>query len=955
MKISFYQQAVTETEKKYTEKASFPQNTSKDIRTVSCQAAFGEGAARLWGSSMTGTEKGKSLIELQQEAENTNVAVQQDYMTLMSNTLSEEDYAQLEKEGFHFASMEPEQAVTIVDKIKAELVRSGKNIAGYTDDLDMDTLTAAVGSQVLAEALVKSFQEADLPLTEENCNQVLQAWNLAAQLKPVEEGTARYFVDNELSAEIWNLYLAQNSGAGRGTNSAPGFFAEDIKGYYTQSASQEQIDLTEQIDKVIEQSGREVTQENRKQAEWLLSKGLALTPENLDRLDSLGELQLPPSEEDFAAAAAAAVTEGKNPVHADLTPKENTDKQTNIYEKASELADYYQSDAVLEENADNLTARRQLEEIRLRMTAEVNVKLLKSGFSIDTAPMEELVEALKQAEAEVAKQYFPEDTQAVEKYRSFCRTNEIVQEIPTLPAQALGMFAKGQTEATLEEFHSHGKAVQETYEKAHDSYEALMTTPRSDMGDSIKKAFGNLDDILQDMGQEASEENRRAARILAYNRMEMTTENLNAVKEADNRLQWIVQKMTPAAVLKMIRDDVNPLEKNLGELEEYFEELPEEYQSASESYSRFLYGLEKKQEITPQERESYIGIYRLLHQIEKGDGAAVGALVNTQAQLQFSNLLSAVRSSKAKGMDIKVTESFGTVSELLDSGKSISDQIQKAFVKEVQHALTEASYSETAEAAYRGEALEELRKTVQASQDSVLLLQRGEVPATADNLLAAQALTSGIENLFEKTEKKEKEEQDTESLALWQKLEQKETFQSAYEELLEEAVSDTQEATFSEASTSLDVRDLQLTHKQLTVLSALSRQEEYIVPMYIGENLARVHLVFEKGESQKGTVQIRIQEEEESLEAELRLENGTVHGMFTAKTQKEVMKLQQIADTFREEAKESWTIGELSVVEAGGFGSRTEERIPVEKIENAELYRLARVFLGAVRQEGNED
>lgn len=58
---------------------------------------------------------------------------------------------------------------------------------------------------------------------------------------------------------------------------------------------------------------------------------------------------------------------------------------------------------------ENLAARKQLEEIRLRMTAEVNVKLLQSDFSIDTAPMEQLIEALRRAEAEVADKYFPND------------------------------------------------------------------------------------------------------------------------------------------------------------------------------------------------------------------------------------------------------------------------------------------------------------------------------------------------------------------------------------------------------------------------------------------------------------------------------------------------------------------------------------------------------------------
>lgn len=65
-------------------------------------------------------EKGKTLTDLQQEAATTDVAIQQDYRTVLSHTMSEEDYARMEEEGFHFVSINPETAVTIVDKIKAE-------------------------------------------------------------------------------------------------------------------------------------------------------------------------------------------------------------------------------------------------------------------------------------------------------------------------------------------------------------------------------------------------------------------------------------------------------------------------------------------------------------------------------------------------------------------------------------------------------------------------------------------------------------------------------------------------------------------------------------------------------------------------------------------------------------------------------------------------------------------
>ena len=53
----------------------------------------------------------------------------------------------------------------------------------------------------------------------------------------------------------------------------------------------------------------------------------------------------------------------------------NLGRQDTIYEKADKMLQDWFSDAKWNATAENLAARKQLEEIRLRMTAEVNVKL----------------------------------------------------------------------------------------------------------------------------------------------------------------------------------------------------------------------------------------------------------------------------------------------------------------------------------------------------------------------------------------------------------------------------------------------------------------------------------------------------------------------------------------------------------------------------------------------------
>ena len=660
------------------------------------------------------------------------------------------------------------------------------------------------------------------------------------------------------------------------------------------------------------------------------------------------------------------------------------------------MAEYYHSEETWERLAGDVTARRQLEEIRLRMTAEVNVKLLKSGFSIDTAPMEELVEALKQVERELAGQYFPDDAQAVEKYRSYNAVNNVVEELPGLPAQVIGTFAEGQSTATLEEFHREGKAVQESYEHARDSYETLMTAPRADMGDSIKKAFANVDDILRDLGIEPTEETRRAARILGYNRMEMTAENLASVMEADKQVKSVIEKLTPAAVLKMIRDGVNPLEKSFAELESYFEDMPEEYRKEVESYSRFLYGLEQNKAITEAERESYIGIYRLVRQIEKTDGAVVGALVNTQAELHFSNLLSAVRSGKVRSVDVKVADELGTVSELVRKGETISEQIGKAFAETARDIMTEVSYSKEAYREYRQQELEQLREAVgNADDESMAMLQRGQLSSGADNLMTAQALINGRSNLFgtvgksangrrnqvdiswnkatdvsysaeEKLSESAKGQEDAYAEAeasdmetvpggkLWESLDDKEAFVQEYDSLTQDALGDVETASLQEADTSLDVRSLQLVHKQLTMASALAKQEEYFIPMYIGETLTRVHLTLDRSGSGRGNVSVGVQMSEESrLEAHFHLENGVLKGIFTAQNQNEVMKLHELADTFREEVGDAWSVSSIEITTAASTAATETETAENTATENAELYRVAKVFLQAIQKRGN--
>ncbi len=933
---------------------------------------------------ISGVEKGKSLIEIQQDAANQDVMVAQDYMTLMSHTMSGEDYAKMQEEGFDFSGAEPDEVVTIVDKIKAELIRSGVNIAGYTDDLQLETLKEALGNEALAKALQKSFAQVDLPLEAAEPEDIRVAWDMAKKLQPLSEGDMIYLIDNSMEPEIWNLYLAQNSGAGQNGSAMVPFFSEDVKGYFStrgevgaarrpgvQSVSEE---MQAQIAKHLQQQGMEPDEVNLERGLWLMEKGLPITVDSMHRLEGLSRIEFLVGAEQFADAAANAVAAGKKPIHANLAETED------IYRKANRYADMYEKMNPATET--DVTARRQLEEVRLRMTAEVNVKLIRSGFAIDTAPMEALIDALKVAEKEVADSLFPASDTAVEQYRLFTRTNRTVKEIPALPAQALGRFADAESILTFRALHSHGIELREkgtlttAFVQAQEAYETLMTAPRKDMGDSIWKAFFSVDGLLQEMGAEVNDTNRKAVRILGYNRMTVDEANLSRVAEAQSKVEHLIDKMTPAAVLRMIRDGVNPLETDLDSLNTYFDSLQRDFDHEAGDYAKFLYSLEKNQDITPEERAGYIGIYRMIRGIEKADGAAVGAVVNTGAELQFANLLSAVRSSHFKGLDVKVDDALGTLEELVQKGETITDQISKAFAGSIKEILTEVSQNREAEEAYLQEQMQAIREAARAPKEAVDMLVRGNLPVNASHLLAATELTANAANPFRALRDKAQQLKATPA-GLWQQVGMKEAFAAGYRRMLSDLQGKIEDYTFGEPETGetfthMDIKELQMYHKQLSILRRVSRRsasndrEEYMIPISYGDQVTRVHLTVQSGKAEKGTVSVKWEGSSlEQLTLKMRVEGNTLYWSGEGKTPDGIMEMERIADIFIRMASENWeterdnslTGGEISPA----FRNRNrlqqrltempkEQEIPEETVEDAELYRVAEMALWAIER-----
>ena len=162
------------------------------------------------------------------------------------------------------------------------------------------------------------------------------------------------------------------------------------------------------------------------------------------------------------------------------------------------------------------------------------------------------------------------------------------------------------------------------------------------------------------------------------------------MKVAATLTEAALKELKPATVAGLIKSGINPLDLDMKELLNRAKEINEKVLPGDEKYSRYLYNLEKSGEVSETEREAYIGIYRLLNQIEKGDDVAVGSVSLTNQSLTLRNMLSAVRSRKLGSFNEKVDETFGELTKVLGGEGRIDNQIDIAYAKLLAGELKES-------------------------------------------------------------------------------------------------------------------------------------------------------------------------------------------------------------------------------------------------------------------------
>lgn len=817
--------------------------------------------------------------------------------------LSGADAVKLDEDGFNLTDATPDDMVNIIEKIKIELAMHSDDYVNYGTAVSKDKIESVTGSAATAASVESRMQGADIAVNDESVAEVKGTLEKSKELKPLSENTKNYMVANRIEPSIAGIYQAQ--AATSSSISADGVTI----GKCADAISDADFEaLRPGIEKIIASSGLEVNDNTLADARAFIDAQIPVTKENLEykaQIDAIdiGKIQADPDEmlnkildnmklggkaentlvtgspiDDIRTAldtinraeysdVANVVSKGETFTIANLKLEidarsfsidysvarfsswqetagrkvTGTSQEQNVSEEAEQAAD---------KAYDTLVTARVL------MSANASIYLVKNNISILTTPIDELNSMLM--EYEQAGEMYAEAQIA---YTDVLEARKTLNEIVRNPARVFASM----------------------FDKMNETYEAVGTQIRGDLGDSLKKAVqGSADDIIRELGLEGTDEDKEAIKVLAANNMDMTKENVEIVKSVNAMINNLIKNMKPETVLNMIKDGVNPMNASIEEVNEYLTEANDKASKDNEEkFSKFLYKLDRTNGITKEQRKQFIGIYQMMNIFTRDAGVAAGALIKQGAEVTMNNLMTAYNSRKHYDMDAVIDENTGMAEvsgianyysalfmangglvtpntlKNVDNSSGIGEQSVEMFIEQL-----EDNYDAAAEEQYYEEYLKEQQAAVQAGADILRQIRNADTEINSGNIQAVKAfLESG--QFPDIRGVKTTRDYARDSI---EKIGHKEKLSLMYEEMKDETEEELQEvlSKAGDLDTQIDVNyegflDLRLKDRTIGYIKNLALRHDYRIP-YITDSgsTGMLKLTLVQDDDNKGRISVNM-------------------------------------------------------------------------------------------------
>ena len=820
--------------------------------------AFKQAAANLYDKTgKFGADKKTELKENEQLiADEFETADMISCIDTIKNLVTPEDYSELEAWGLIPDEDNPEAFVTVYERIQIEL-------AAYCDDYDAASLN--ISDAKMKEVLGSEAMASAKRLAED----------ISKSGDILNDDVKEYIIENELEPTISNVYKAVYSGAVPADNA------------HISDSDWEQ--LKGQVERFFDTNGMENNSENLQRAKWIVSKNLPLNVENFEKLSALEEVDF--SNESYNKkledSIAYTICFGGDGLNADITGKKyDTDtikeavdtvksamdsdvdyilknnRKLNIENlkhrveerKKAEINKRY--DSVKDDGENHTVTNKILIEARAILTSGSLFAMQKTGISITYTEITILTSVSKEMNNVFAENLFMLDGEkpAESDRNLLAETLNVMKGFGKLPVNVAGKIYTREIEFTAGAVYNEGKLMMAKYSFAAKSYETLGTTVRADLGDNIKKAFRNIDEILSSEDIEVNDENRRAARVLGYNGSEITKESVKDVSEILGQLDDLIRNFTPRAAVYLIKEGINPLNTNIKELNEKLKSINDNLNAGDDDgkYSEYLWKLEKKKGITKEERNAYVQLYRIIEHIKKQDGRVAGLVADAGKEMTLSNLYSAVKSLKAGSIDRTVDDETG----LLDGGYSDDDLV--TYMKNAAAIMDDDTLHNEYKYQRISKKLDRMVETM--SEQEFTRIMSGMEHVSINNIyIAMVASNPHFYKAFKKLDDHNLQRQSDNITNVWTDEGDitEEQVVSSYMNLKVAAESQNNEKEYDMAVLRSDMR------QAVSFMEKQALRRSYYIPMEISGDMTVVHMTFKQGnKAEKGRISIYTELEE---------------------------------------------------------------------------------------------
>lgn len=114
----------------------------------------------------------------------------------------------MDEDGYNLNDMEPEEIVTVVERIQIMLATYCDDYDADLSGVDSDKIEAVTGSKASAEIIKNKLQQAGIADTDENVNEAEEALKMAQKINEPDDDVKLYLVANNLELSIDNLFKA---------------------------------------------------------------------------------------------------------------------------------------------------------------------------------------------------------------------------------------------------------------------------------------------------------------------------------------------------------------------------------------------------------------------------------------------------------------------------------------------------------------------------------------------------------------------------------------------------------------------------------------------------------------------------------------------------------------------------------------------------------------------------